>query len=316
MADKKVNSRRRKRLQKSGDLQRNLIVLLVDHRHPLAHERLVDKSVPLKEAKLSDALKPSEPSGVALKEPKLGDPLKQSDTLKQSVPLKELGHALGTKLSNVPLKELDTVPLRLPCNALVLPLTPSKTISHWRDYNEEIHLLFGAIVLRHTGSVFPFTLRLSYEIADKALGDATPCNYIHRRLAHHLNKALSRDVAFFQVTELDDAGRPHLHGQIAISEGEFEKARQALKSAGGKWIGPEPERQLHMPRSKKNPNLNHVGYCTKQLLHQRINRLLQRKNWHDRFIPKTLPGQMISMPNSLRGDAKELFAEFRKSVLT
>ncbi len=91
---------------------------------------------------------------------------------------------------------------------------------------------------QHLGQAF--TLNIGDDIAAKMLASGNPKRFLSRRISTELRKALGRTVELWFVFELSrgNAGsKPyhHIHGEILLRRGEREKARAALRKAGGDW---------------------------------------------------------------------------------
>jgi hypothetical protein len=84
---------------------------------------------------------------------------------------------------------------------------------------------------------YSFTLRIHEPLLDGRQARKNPTTWMQRRIARDLKKLLGRDVPFAGVMEWRTEGRPelHCHGAIPLAAYELQRARDALRAAGGPW---------------------------------------------------------------------------------
>ncbi len=153
--------------------------------------------------------------------------------------------------------------------------------------------------LQKLGPRKAFTLRLGVATARNA-EDAEPnfIDYIRRRIARQLKRALGRPVAFWFTAEVDKWSLPHLHGSVGITNAEEEIARAAMKRAGGDWTGPASKQVVFAP-IYDGPGW--AGYASK-----RIRRKHEIKGNFGRGFTAT---------RALNAEAEKLYMRHRDGVL-
>ena len=134
----------------------------------------------------------------------------------------------------------------------------------WRQTTSRLHAELAHMVLASDGEFHAMTLNLREDIERQALAKGRGAKrFLADRIAYHLRRALGRRVEFWFVLEFGPVpgGRLHLHGEIQCSMKEAKKARAALRSAGGKWLGPAVRFQAETTRCSDN---GYVSYAFKE----------------------------------------------------
>jgi hypothetical protein len=188
--------------------------------------------------------------------------------------------------------------------------------SKWRDLSPESRLMFYHFATRLRGTCYRFDLNLSPEIAAQAVSEGEKAaEFMHRRIAAQLKKALKTRPEFWFVMEEDNYHRLHIHGSVVIDETNRQIARTAIKKAGGTWIGSGTQFQLSMPPSALNPDLRGAGYAGKQLpWSSESRRELMAKYRGHRNVPN-FQGRALSVTRQIRFDAEELYNQARQLVV-
>lgn len=147
-----------------------------------------------------------------------------------------------------------------------LPELPSparqyRSPAPWRDTSDQMRVTFRHLAIKTLGPVYTLNLNLSPEVEALARDQAYPLGWLHRRISHHLDRALGRSVEFHLVGE-EAEGRLHLHGEIQIADQEAKEARAALRKAGGLWDADAPNRQAV---ARPDPDAGWLNYLAGDL---------------------------------------------------
>lgn len=122
--------------------------------------------------------------------------------------------------------------------------------------------LYRHLALTELGGCHDFTAHLSPEIEARARAcPAGPMEYLTRRINRYLKAALGRSVEWFGVIEQGELRRLHLHGEIALRDGERDRARAAIRRACGEWGVAGRNKQVVI---RCNPDAGWSSYCTKE----------------------------------------------------
>ena len=171
----------------------------------------------------------------------------------------------------------------------------------WRDTTERLQLDFFH---QATGtlSTHPQTISLrlspslmaSLKSSLKAPDNMGLLASLHKHVSRHLNRALGRKVDFWLILDIGQNEAPHLHGGVALDEGEADLARDALLKAAGIT---KPSFRGHALDMK--PPTNEAGwasYVTGNL--GQLRKLTKGKSF-------------ISATNNVRREAKRLYEAAR-----
>jgi hypothetical protein len=162
------------------------------------------------------------------------------------------------------------------------------------------------------GDVWTFTLRLRHDIEAEAKGRPDPANWLGRRIAYHLERALGRQIQFVAVLEEDVRYGLHIHGVLCITHNDRQIARKALRLAGGEW---EKVRQHQAHIHPYAPDEGWASYCGKSLhmVSPSVREMLARHG-----SPKLLvsySGNPLFVSRELGQRARELFDATRLRLL-
>jgi hypothetical protein len=195
---------------------------------------------------------------------------------------------------------------------LPTPARQYRSPAPWRDTSDYLKVTFRHIAMKLLGSVYTLNLNLSPEVEAKALSQAYPIGWLHRRTSHHLREALGRPVEFHLVAEQDDDGRLHLHGEFQIADTEATIARGALRKAGGKWDAAASNKQAW---TQAEPDAGWLNYITGDLW-----RIGYTRNFLPRYgSPRsgyaiTFKGGPTSSTKLLNQKAAEIYEAHRQLV--
>ena len=116
----------------------------------------------------------------------------------------------------------------------------SRTIlPQWRELSPTEKDLLRHWALFRRGPASSFTLNLGTALlATLTYGDKRSRNTLRDRVAKQLLRAFGKDIPFTLTMELDNDGRLHTHGSVAVGEPDHPRARRALEQAGGEWGHP------------------------------------------------------------------------------
>ncbi|NNM72719.1 hypothetical protein [Enterovirga aerilata] len=122
---------------------------------------------------------------------------------------------------------------------------------------------FAFLALQELGPVIGFSLNLSPEIEALARSQASPLDWLHRRVRRELKAALGPSVPFLMaIEETDDHRRRlHLHGvlQLDLTTTRPEIITGAFRRAGGEW----PKARQHQVKLTPSPDAGWISYALK-----------------------------------------------------
>lgn len=194
---------------------------------------------------------------------------------------------------------------------LAPPVRAHRVPADWRDASPLLTAHYVHLALRTFGPVHSFSLNLRPDVEAQARLQADECDWLYRRIARELKKALGRKVEFvMMVEETDDwTHRLHVHGEVQCSADEAKAARKALRAAGGEW---KAVRQ-HQAHTDENPDDGWIGYCAKGFW--KFDPHTRRWNAMGRsFMRNGLKGRPFAASKGLRRAAAGLYAEHRRIV--
>lgn len=128
--------------------------------------------------------------------------------------------------------------------------------AEWRDLSAWFTALYQHHAAQSLGPVYSFTLNLRPDVEEMIRSKPSAATEILKRIRRNLLKAIpDAEPTFWFALETTDRRRLHLHGEIVTSDPE--KARKALRLAGGEW---EATRQ-HQAHTQESPDAGWIGYC-------------------------------------------------------
>lgn len=124
----------------------------------------------------------------------------------------------------------------------------TRLLASWDKAGDMTRLGYVNDALALHGDRYAFTLNLSPDVIRTANDNARgPVDHYRREIARQLVKVIpDRDVPMWFVLETTEEGRQHLHGAIALNDNDVPAVRQALKKAGGTWVGHGRGHQLDL----------------------------------------------------------------------
>ncbi len=155
-------------------------------------------------------------------------------------------------------------------------------------------------------------LNLRDDVEKKARSNPDPANWLLRRIARELAKALGRPVSFHIVLQEneDRFHRLHVHGEFQVSADEAAAARKALRRAGGEWA---TDRQ-HQTHTEPNPDEGWPSYIVRDFWkygpHVRRWTLMAPGS----VTGIRLTGNLFAATADLKKGAAALYAEHRRIV--
>lgn len=186
----------------------------------------------------------------------------------------------------------------------------------WRDLTDQVKAVFYHFAIRARGTSYRFDLNLSPEIAAAAKGKGEQaCEYIRRKVALALKKALGTSPEFVLALEEDGSRRLHVHGTMSIPEDHREAARDALKKAGGEWDGEGGQFQVNMRPQQIDPDLRGGTYVVKNMVWSTPKmRTFLEKIGDTKRMP-VFKGRALTVTRGVRRDAEEIYGAARKLVI-
>jgi len=180
--------------------------------------------------------------------------------------------------------------------------------AEWRDTTDQLRAYYYHLALREQGAVYTFTLNLRPDIEKLARKQPNPLSWLNHRITRELKAGLGRHVEWFAVVEeASGAGlfagagfldRLHLHGEMAVSDNEVERARAGLRRAGGEW----EEARQHQTKAVPDPDTGWSSYCVKDFW--RKSALLRKFGSHFAF---SFGGHVLTVSVRMRKLAQKLY---------
>ncbi len=181
----------------------------------------------------------------------------------------------------------------------------------WRDLSDEARPDYYLAALRRRGPVHGFTLNLHLDIEALALRQPATATWLRDRIAVELRAALGRSVPLFFGLEQTWRGRLHVHGVLGIAAHEAERARKALRRAGGEWDG---NRQFQA-ETEADPDHGWTAYTVKEFFLSRpfIRQMMDHAN--DNHCRRRFQGAVLVASNDVRSLAGKIYDEARNQFM-
>lgn len=186
-----------------------------------------------------------------------------------------------------------------------------KVPATWRDLSDEARPDFYLTALRRRGPVQGFTLNLHPEIEALALKQPAAASWLRDRIATELRAALGRSVPLFFGLEQTWRGRLHVHGVLGIAAHEAERARKALRRAGGEW----DENRQFQAETKPAPDHGWTAYIVKEFFLARpfVRQMMDHANDNHRRC--RFQGAVLVASNEVRSLAGKIYEEARNQFM-
>ena len=150
-----------------------------------------------------------------------------------------------------------------------------KEISHvsmteWREVSPFLKFAWyiSAHMKTHGQRYSAFTLNIGKGLlGSEDWSNKTPeeIKKLKNKMRERLKTAIPEQYPRLFAIELDDAGRPHIHGIVfGCTAKQLEQYRPAIKRAGGRWSGNNSKPQLHIKgRHNFDDAMGWISYSTK-----------------------------------------------------
>jgi len=182
------------------------------------------------------------------------------------------------------------------------------TPAPWRDLSDVSTLEWFHHAMRLAGPVLAVSLNLNAATEAKIRTLPNAARWMRNRIARELKLAFGHPVSCWFSFDISGTRRLHLHGEIAITLGDAERARKALRRAGGEW----KEVRQHQCHTRDKPTVVWVQYAATGSIYVRpitSERLA-------RMIARPIAGDWFFATNDVRSTAKDLYTERRATVLS
>lgn len=156
-----------------------------------------------------------------------------------------------------------------------------------------------------------FTLNLHLDIEALALRQPATASWLRDRIAVELRAALGRSVPLFFGLEQTWRGRLHVHGVLGIAAHEAERARKALRRAGGEW----DENRQFQAETEADPDHGWTAYIVKEFFLARpfIRQMMDHAN--DNHRRRRFQGAVLVASNEVRSLAGKIYDEARNRFM-
>lgn len=186
-----------------------------------------------------------------------------------------------------------------------------RTPAQWRDISDALRLVYYHHAITSMGETLSFSLRLRDDVETKARLQASPCDWLYRRISYELKAQFGRRVELALALEDDDKRRLHLHGTACVSPSNAKKVRKALRRAGGEW----PAARQFQVGSSVSPDCGWATYMTKHhdLMTPRVRNMLEH---YGSTLAPTFSGRWFATSLIVKQRAKVIYeddVEFLKS---
>ncbi len=144
------------------------------------------------------------------------------------------------------------------------------SMTEWREVPSFLKCSWyiSAYMKEHGQRYCAFTLNIGKELLVREdWSNQTPAEIkaLKNRMRERLKTAIPEQYERMFAIELDNAGRPHIHGIVfGCTSKQLEQYRVAIKKAGGKWSGKDSNRQLvTKQRQNFDEAIGWMSYSTK-----------------------------------------------------
>ncbi|MFJ5486505.1 hypothetical protein ACIKTA_02130 [Hansschlegelia beijingensis] len=186
-----------------------------------------------------------------------------------------------------------------------------KVPAPWRDLSDEARPDYYLAAMRRLGPVHGFTLNLHPDNEALALKQPATASWLRDRIAVELRAALGRSVPLFFGLEQTGRGRLHVHGVLGIAAHEAERARKALRRAGGEW----DENRQFQAETKADPDHGWTAYVVKEFFLARpfVRQMMDHAN--DNHRRRRFNGAVLVASNEVRSLAGKIYEEARNQFM-